>query len=451
MRDVAVTEGDKVEAQLRFGVSVNTYGVNDLVAAVDAVADADVDELVAEYEDSYRRRARTAPGRRAARVAALRRPDRGRPARLPRRRRLRRLHHQLRGPRRAAAAARPRRAAADGRRLRLRRRGRLEDLGAAAHAVKAMARRPARRHVVHGGLHLPPRPGRAEDPRRAHARGLPDHRRGHAERARSTRSASATGRTRSGWSSTPRPARPSWSGSCDMGDRFRLVANEIDVVAPDEPLPKLPVRGRSGSPRRTCRPRRRCGSPPVARTTPCCHQRSAPRTLRDFAEMVGTELLVIDADTTPRAFADEHPLEPGLLPAGPRPDRSRLTRPSPHHFRTIRSPVGRPLNGEKMKIARLATVAAEHRARPGPRRLWIEREDRRPGSRGRRLGRAHRRQPDRRHHADQVVGALDRRRRQHQGRVGGARLQRRPAVRENDIPTQVNQIEYHDHQRREGC
>ena len=39
MRDVAVTEGDKVEAQLRFGVSVNTYGVNDLVAAVDAVTD----------------------------------------------------------------------------------------------------------------------------------------------------------------------------------------------------------------------------------------------------------------------------------------------------------------------------------------------------------------------------------------------------------------------------
>src|SRR5690348_13762211 len=54
MRDVAVTEGDKVEAQLRFGVSVNTYGVNDLVAVVDSIADADVDTLVAEYADSYR-------------------------------------------------------------------------------------------------------------------------------------------------------------------------------------------------------------------------------------------------------------------------------------------------------------------------------------------------------------------------------------------------------------
>ncbi len=53
MRNVAVTEGDKVEAELRFGVSVNTYGVNDLVAVVDAVSDADVDGLVAEYQDTY--------------------------------------------------------------------------------------------------------------------------------------------------------------------------------------------------------------------------------------------------------------------------------------------------------------------------------------------------------------------------------------------------------------
>jgi L-arabinose isomerase len=53
MRDVAVTEGDKVEAELRFGVSVNTYGVNDLVSVVDATPDAAVDSLCAEYEDTY--------------------------------------------------------------------------------------------------------------------------------------------------------------------------------------------------------------------------------------------------------------------------------------------------------------------------------------------------------------------------------------------------------------
>ncbi len=53
MRNVAVTEGDKVEAELRWGVSVNTYGVNELVEAVDAAADKEVDVLVEEYADLY--------------------------------------------------------------------------------------------------------------------------------------------------------------------------------------------------------------------------------------------------------------------------------------------------------------------------------------------------------------------------------------------------------------
>ncbi|GIG30719.1 L-arabinose isomerase [Cellulomonas marina] len=53
MRYVAVTEGDKTEAEIRFGVQVNTWGVNELVAAVEAVDDAAVDALVAEYEELY--------------------------------------------------------------------------------------------------------------------------------------------------------------------------------------------------------------------------------------------------------------------------------------------------------------------------------------------------------------------------------------------------------------
>ena len=53
MRNVAVTEGDKTEAEIRLGVSVNTWGVNDLVAVVDAVPDGDIDALVATYEDLY--------------------------------------------------------------------------------------------------------------------------------------------------------------------------------------------------------------------------------------------------------------------------------------------------------------------------------------------------------------------------------------------------------------
>jgi L-arabinose isomerase len=53
MRYVAVTEGDKTEAEAVFGVQVNTWGVNDLVDAVDAAPKQDIDALVAEYADRY--------------------------------------------------------------------------------------------------------------------------------------------------------------------------------------------------------------------------------------------------------------------------------------------------------------------------------------------------------------------------------------------------------------
>ncbi len=53
MRQVAVTEGDKVEAQMRFGYAVNGYGVGDLVKVVNEVTEAEVDRLVAEYEERY--------------------------------------------------------------------------------------------------------------------------------------------------------------------------------------------------------------------------------------------------------------------------------------------------------------------------------------------------------------------------------------------------------------
>jgi len=53
MRFVAVTEGDKVEAELRFGYSVNTYGVGDLVATINSVAESEIDALITEYEALY--------------------------------------------------------------------------------------------------------------------------------------------------------------------------------------------------------------------------------------------------------------------------------------------------------------------------------------------------------------------------------------------------------------
>jgi len=53
MRNVAVTEGDKVEAQIRLGISVDGFGVGDLADAVRNVPETAVDGLLAEYEQQY--------------------------------------------------------------------------------------------------------------------------------------------------------------------------------------------------------------------------------------------------------------------------------------------------------------------------------------------------------------------------------------------------------------
>ena len=53
MRYVAVTEGDKVEAEIKFGYAVNTCGVGDLVEVINQVTEAQVDALVEEYAATY--------------------------------------------------------------------------------------------------------------------------------------------------------------------------------------------------------------------------------------------------------------------------------------------------------------------------------------------------------------------------------------------------------------
>ncbi len=53
MREVAVTEGDKVSAQYKFGYSVNGYGVGDLVKVINGISDKEIDKLVDEYEHLY--------------------------------------------------------------------------------------------------------------------------------------------------------------------------------------------------------------------------------------------------------------------------------------------------------------------------------------------------------------------------------------------------------------
>ncbi|HWC18635.1 MAG TPA: L-arabinose isomerase [Terriglobales bacterium] len=53
MRKVAVTEGDKVEAEMQLGYSVNGYGVGDLVDRFKQISDSEVDKLISQYEEAY--------------------------------------------------------------------------------------------------------------------------------------------------------------------------------------------------------------------------------------------------------------------------------------------------------------------------------------------------------------------------------------------------------------
>ena len=157
MRYVAVTEGDKTEAELRFGVQVNTWGVNELVDSVDGGApDAASTRSSRSTPTSTTSRPSCCPAATGtSRCATAPRSSSGSRSFLEAGG-FARVHHELRGPRRAAPAARARRAAADGRRLRLRRRGRLEDrdprAGRQRHGCRA-----ARRREPDGGLHLRPR------------------------------------------------------------------------------------------------------------------------------------------------------------------------------------------------------------------------------------------------------------------------------------------------------
>jgi L-arabinose isomerase len=54
MRQVAVTEGDKVEAEMKFGFSVNTHGVGDLVARIKKIKAKEIEELIAVYNKDYK-------------------------------------------------------------------------------------------------------------------------------------------------------------------------------------------------------------------------------------------------------------------------------------------------------------------------------------------------------------------------------------------------------------
>jgi L-arabinose isomerase len=303
MRDVAVTEGDKVEAQLRFGVSVNTYGVNDLVAAVDATSDRDVDTLVQEYQDTYAVMPELRAGkdrheslRYAARIElGLRQflTDGGFRAFTTN-------FEDLGGLRQLPGLA-VQRLMADGYGF-----GAEGDWKTSVmlRTVKTMARGlpggtsfmedytyhlgPGEPRIL--GAHMlevcptitddvpsceihPLAIGNREDP------------------------------VRLVFDATPADAVV--LGLADMGDRFRLVANEVEVVPPDEPLPNLPVARAVWKPRPDLRTSTEAWLSAGGPHHTVLSTAIGTEELTDFAAMVRTELLVIDQDTTTRQFAKE--------------------------------------------------------------------------------------------------------------------------------------------------
>lgn len=303
MRDVAVTEGDKVEAQRRFGLSVNTYGVNDLVAVVDAVADADITELVKEYQELYQVAAELRSG--AERHDSLRyaaRIELG----------LRGFLEQggfgafttnfedLGGLRQLPGLA-VQRLMADG----------YGFGGEGDWKTSALLRTLKATSVgLAGGTsfmedytyHL--EPGR-ELILGAHmlevcpsiSAGVPSceiHPLGIGGREDPVRLV---------FDAQPGPAVV--VGLADLGDRFRLVANEIDVVEPAEPLPNLPVARAVWKPRPDLRTSTEAWLTAGAPHHTVLSSAIGAEELGDLAEMIGTELLVIDAETTIRQFTKE--------------------------------------------------------------------------------------------------------------------------------------------------
>ncbi|WP_194924267.1 L-arabinose isomerase [Catenulispora pinisilvae] len=303
MRDVAVTEGDKVEAELTFGVSVNGYGADALASAVHAAPDDAVDALITEYSDLYDISPELRPAgdrheslRYGARIeAGLRQfltdggftafttnfEDLGALRQLPGLavQRLMADGHGFggEGDWKTAVLLRALKAAATGLP------GgtsfmedytyHLEDgqgLVLGAHMLEVCPSIAGERPKLE--LH-PLSIGAREDP------------------------------VRLVFDAAPGPAFV--AGLSDLGDRFRLVANEIDTVGPPEPLPKLPVARAVWAPRPDLRTSAESWLIAGAPHHTVYSSALSTEVLRDLAEIVGVELLVIDGQTRVRQFEKE--------------------------------------------------------------------------------------------------------------------------------------------------
>jgi L-arabinose isomerase len=94
-------------------------------------------------------------------------------------------------------------------------------------------------------------------------------------------------------------------GMCDMGTRLRLVANEVDAVEPPHDLPRLPVARALWQPRPDLTTAAEAWLMSGGPHHTCFSQAAGLEVIEDFAELVGVELLAIDAATDARRFRRE--------------------------------------------------------------------------------------------------------------------------------------------------
>jgi len=295
MREVAVTEGDKVEAQLRFGYAVSGYGVGDLVECVQQVADAQADQLVQEYREAYAAGPGTQgeSGRKGLQAAA--KIELGLRAFLSGGgfKAFTTSFEQLHGLEQLPGLA-VQRLMADGYGF-----GAEGDWKTAAlvRAMKVMAAgRPGGTsfmedytyHLVPGGmkvlgahmLEICPSTTRERPSLEIHPLGIG----GKADPARLV------------FNVAPGPALN--ASIIDLGHRFRLVVNEVDVAPPDRPLPRLPVARALWTPR----PNLKTAAAAWIYAGGAHHagfsQAVSAKQLEMFADMAGIEYIRIGADAT---------------------------------------------------------------------------------------------------------------------------------------------------------
>ncbi len=303
MREVAVTEGDKVAAQMQFGYSVNGYGLGELAQRVHRVGQTDIDRLLAEYEHSY------AVGPQLRKGGALRQSLRDAATLEAGLRAFIReggfkgfttTFEDLHGlPQLPGLAVQ--RLMAEGYGF-----GAEGDWKTAAlvRAMKVMAQGldggtsfmedytyhlNPRRNLVLGAhmLEICPSIAKGKPSLEIHPLGIG----GKADPARLVFDTA--------------PGRALNASLIDMGNRFRLLVNEVEVVPPEKALPRLPVARAVWVPQPDLKTAAAAWIYGGGAHHTSFSQAVTLEMLEDFATMAGVELVVIDRETRLRQFRKE--------------------------------------------------------------------------------------------------------------------------------------------------